>query len=176
MAGDQLDLLRFFGFHPNKDGSCGVGCLHQEWVESFLVDGIAYPTMEHFHQAAKARLFGDTDARDAVLATPYASMAKQIGSRIRGFDEHEWRRQQYDVLVAGNHAKFSTLGAPGAFLASTGSKIIVYASPADRVLGLGLPPRHHAVGIPGEWRGPNLLGFALMEVRDRLAAGGTTHV
>ncbi|WP_242625159.1 NADAR domain-containing protein [Krasilnikovia cinnamomea] len=31
-------------------------------------------------------------------------------------------------------------------------------------------PEHPDAGVPGRWRGQNLLGFALMEVRDRLRA------
>ena len=42
--------------------------------------------------------------------------------------------------------------------------------PYDRVWGIGLTANHEDATDPERWRGTNLLGFALMEVRDRLRA------
>ncbi len=41
----------------------------------------------------------------------------------------------------------------------------------DRVWGIGLAADDAAAADPERWRGPNLLGFALMEARARLRAG-----
>jgi ribA/ribD-fused uncharacterized protein len=46
--------------------------------------------------------------------------------------------------------------------------VLVEASPLDRVWGIGLAADHEAAASPSRWRGRNLLGFALMEVRERL--------
>ena len=54
------------------------------------------------------------------------------------------------------------------FLLSTADKIIVEASPVDPVWGIGLAKDHDDASLPDKWRGLNLLGFALMEVRDEL--------
>jgi len=54
-------------------------------------------------------------------------------------------------VVAGNLAKFGSNPELGAFLATTRPSVLVEASPRDRIWGIG-----------------NLLGFALMNVRDQL--------
>jgi ribA/ribD-fused uncharacterized protein len=44
----------------------------------------------------------------------------------------------------------------------------VEASPYDRIWGIGLAAEHEDVSRPSRWRGLNLLGFALMDVREQL--------
>ena len=51
---------------------------------------------------------------------------------------------------------------------STGDKIIVEASPYDSIWGIGMGAKDENIEDPTAWNGENLLGFALMEVRDLL--------
>jgi len=55
------------------------------------------------------------------------------------------------------------------FLLGTGQRVLVEASPLDRVWGIGLAADDERAQRPADWRGLNLLGFALMEARARLA-------
>jgi ribA/ribD-fused uncharacterized protein len=57
----------------------------------------------------------------------------------------------------------------GDFLVGTGQRILVEASPVDRIWGIGRSRDDPAAADPGRWRGLNLLGFVLMQVRDILA-------
>lgn len=50
----------------------------------------------------------------------------------------------------------------------TGSRVLAEASPVDRIWGTGLAADHPRSTSPEHWPGLNLLGFALMEVRQRL--------
>jgi predicted NAD-dependent protein-ADP-ribosyltransferase YbiA (DUF1768 family) len=61
--------LMFWGHQPQADGGVGKGCLSQWWPCTFTVHGIDYASAEHWMMAAKARLFGDGDARARILAT-----------------------------------------------------------------------------------------------------------
>jgi ribA/ribD-fused uncharacterized protein len=70
--------------------------------------------------------------------------------------------------VAGNLAKFGEHRDLRDFLLSTGEKVLVEASPYDRIWGIGMTATNAGVERPSAWRGLNLLGFALMEVRERL--------
>ena len=67
-----------------------------------------------------------------------------------------------------NFEKFRQNPPLGEFLLSTGNAVIVEASPVDRIWGIGLAADDERATNPLQWRGENLLGFALMEVRDRL--------
>lgn len=167
-AGEPLEMLPFWGHKPERDGSVGQGCLSQWWPAPFTVDGVRYATAEHWMMAGKARLFNDLDGLAAVLAAASPGAAKAAGRKVRGFDERRWQEARYDIVVVGNHAKFSQHPVLADVLRRTGRKVLVEASPYDRIWGIGLAPTHDDVARPTRWRGLNLLGFALMEVRDRL--------
>jgi ribA/ribD-fused uncharacterized protein len=67
-------------------------------------------------------------------------------------------------------AKFGQRAELREFLAGTGNRVLVEASPTDRVWGIGLAATDERAADPARWRGLNLLGFALMEARARLGA------
>jgi len=167
-AGAQTKFLFFWGHRPAPEGGIGTGCLSQWWPAPFTVDGVAYPTAEHWMMAGKARLFGDDQALAAVLAAGSARAAKAVGRVVCGFGEQEWAAARFDIVVAGNLAKFTQNPALARFLVSTGSTVLVEASPRDRIWGIGMSAGHRDAGRPSRWRGLNLLGFALMNVRDQL--------
>jgi ribA/ribD-fused uncharacterized protein len=87
---------------------------------------------------------------------------------VAGFDEQVWDGHRYNIVVAGNLAKFSQHLQLCTFLLGTGERVLVEASPVDQVWGIGLGRDDPAVADPARWHGPNLLGFALMQVRARL--------
>ena len=51
---------------------------------------------------------------------------------------------------------------------NTGNQVLVEASPVDTIWGIGLAQDNPAAEDPDTWKGLNLLGFALMEVREQL--------
>jgi hypothetical protein len=105
-----------------------------------------------------------------VLASGHPSQAKKAGRLVRGFDEATWERERFRIVVEGSVHKFAADGALREFLLNTGDRVLVEASPVDRVWGIGLAADDAAASDPERWKGLNLLGFALMEARDRLRA------
>lgn len=166
--GGRLKFVFFWGHQPQRDGSVGAGCLSQWWPAPFAVDGTRYPTGEHFMMERKARLFGDADVAARILAARHPGAAKALGRQVRGFDEAAWNAHRYAIVVAANTAKFGQHPALREFLLGTGDRVLVEASPLDRVWGIGLAAGDERSGRPSAWRGLNLLGFALMEVRANL--------
>lgn len=162
-AGARVKYLHFWGHRPRPDGSVSASCLSQWWPSPFTVDGVTYATAEHWMMAGKARLFGDEDALARVLAAGHPSQAKNAGRLVRGFDESVWARERFGIVVEGSVHKFAGDAELRGFLLGTGERVLVEASPVDRVWGIGL-----AAGDPERWRGANLLGFALMGARGRL--------
>ncbi|MGV9510228.1 NADAR family protein [Streptomyces tendae] len=170
-AGARIKYLCFWGHRPRPDGSIGPSCLSQWWPSPFTVDGVQYATAEHWMMAGKARLFADAEAERRVLAAAHPAGAKKAGRLVRGFDEAVWERERFRIVVEGSVHKFASDPALRAFLLGTGGRVLVEASPVDRVWGIGLAADDEAAEDPERWRGPNLLGFALMAARERLRAG-----
>ncbi|MFG2358092.1 NADAR family protein [Streptomyces sp. NPDC048521] len=171
-AGARIKYLHFWGHRPRPDGRIGASCLSQWWPSPFVVDGVAYATAEHWMMAGKARLFGDAEAERRVLAAEHPSQAKKAGRLVRGFDGAIWERERFRIVVEGSVHKFAADDDLRMFLLGTGDRVLVEASPVDRIWGIGLAADDEAASDPERWRGPNLLGFALMEARERLAGAG----
>ena len=83
-------------------------------------------------------------------------------------DEEVWNQFKYTIVLLGNWHKFNQNRDLQSFLLSTGDKVLVEASPYDTIWGIGLEENCTESQDPMLWRGQNLLGFALMEVRDEL--------
>ncbi|NUS17114.1 MAG: NADAR family protein [Streptomyces sp.] len=168
-TGAWVKYLHFWGHHPRRDGSPGPGCLSQWWPAHFTVDGVRYATAEHWMMAGKARMFGDPDAERRIMAAAEPGAAKAAGRTVRGFDEQVWARERFALVVEGSRHKFGQHPELLEFLLATAGRVLVEASPLDRVWGIGLAAEDERAGDPARWRGLNLLGFALMDARDALA-------
>ncbi|MER6128698.1 NADAR family protein [Streptomyces sp. NPDC001795] len=169
-AGARVKYLHFWGHRPRPDGQIGASCLSQWWPSPFTVDGVEYATAEHWMMASKARLFDDAEAERKALQAPNPALAKKAGRLVRGFDEAIWERERFGIVVEGSTHKFAAHADLRTFLLGTGDRVLVEASPMDRVWGIGLAADDERASDPERWRGPNLLGFALMEARERLGA------
>lgn len=109
----------------------------------------AYPTVEHAFQAAKATTWED---HQRVATSPGPWFAKKEGREITLRDD--WEQVKYDVMLECLRAKFALPHFKRALLA-TGTREIREDSPTDFVWGY----RNN---------GQNLLGKALMQVREEL--------
>jgi ribA/ribD-fused uncharacterized protein len=170
-SGLRPKYLFFWGHKPLPNGEIGKSCLSQWWPAPFSVNGVIYPTAEHFMMAEKARLFGDENVREQVLKAGSPQTAKQLGRQVKNFKEQEWIGARFQLVVTGNLAKFIQNRELAKYLFGTGDKVLVEASPVDRIWGIGLAADNEQAMNPEQWRGLNLLGFALMEVRQRLREG-----
>jgi ribA/ribD-fused uncharacterized protein len=166
--GDRVKYLPFWGHRPCPDGSLGRSCFSQWWSAPFTVDGVRYATAEHWMMAGKARLFQDPEAEAQALAAGSPAAAKKAGRLVRGFQEAVWQRERFALVVAGSVHKFGQDPALRDYLLGTGERVLVEASPLDRIWGIGLAAADARIEDPARWRGLNLLGFALMEARTRL--------
>ena len=167
-SGENVKYLPFWGHRPHPGGRPGPSCLSQWWPAPFTVGGVTYASAEHWMMAGKARLFGDAEAERAAVAANSPAAAKKAGRLVRGFDEDVWIRERFGLVVTGNVHKFGQDLSLREFLLGTGERVLVEASPRDRIWGIGLPRDDPRAADPARWRGLNLLGFALMEARTRL--------
>ena len=161
----------FWGHKPEPDSSIGRGCLSQWWPAAFTVDDHTFATAEHYMMWRKAMLFDDTEAAAAILAAPHPHRAKALGRTVRAFDQAVWEAERYGIVVTGSTAKFGQHQDLGAFLSGTGDRVLVEASPLDRVWGIGMAATDPGADDPARWRGLNLLGYALMDARTAISEG-----
>jgi ribA/ribD-fused uncharacterized protein len=167
--GFEPDFLFFWGHTPQpRQTHVGRECLSQWYPSRFVVDGIAFATAEHFMMQRKALLFADAATAARIIEAPHPGEAKALGRAVRGFDEGVWKRERLEIVVAGNLAKFSQNPMLRAFLLSTKECVLVESSPRDAIWGIGVSESDPAARLPLQWRGLNLLGFALMRVRASL--------
>lgn len=163
---EKLKFLFFWG-HTVKD-EITKSCFSQWFPFQFEENGISYKTAEHYMMAGKAKLFNDEEILEQILNAETPNEAKSLGRKVKNFDPKLWDEHKYEIVRQGNLLKFSQNEGFKDFLLSTEDKILVEASPYDKIWGIGMLETNPKAENPSEWNGENLLGFALMEVRDEL--------
>ena len=166
--GQLPPTVPFWGHTPAEDGTLTKACFSQWWASDFTFGGIRYCCMEQLMMAGKALAFEDMDTLAQIMAQDDPKVIKHLGRRISPFDEQVWNRVKHSLIVNGNYAKFTQNEELRCFLLATGDSLLVEASPYDTIWGIGLGAEHPGIQDPRQWRGHNLLGFALMEVRDEI--------
>lgn len=164
----ESKFLFFWGHQPSKDATITKTCFSQWWISPFIVDGITYKTAEHWMMAKKAELFNDNEILEKIIQVNSPAEAKKLGREVRNYDDALWLANRYEIVKQGNFYKFSQNSDLKEFLMNTKERVLVEASPVDAIWGIGMAGDHKDVLNPEKWRGLNLLGFALMEVRDEL--------
>jgi len=166
---ERVKYLLFWGHRPSNDGSVTSSCFSQWFAgHSFSEKGVVYKTAEHFMMAGKAKLFNDEENFAKIIKSNSAAEAKKIGRMVRNFDQVIWEESRCEIVIRGNYLKFIQNEGLKKYLLSTDSRVLVEASPRDRIWGIGMGKHNENAKKPENWRGKNLLGFCLMEVRDQL--------
>ena len=168
--GDHLKYLFFWGHTPPADGHINESCFSQWWMDRFTVDGTEYTCAEQFMMAEKARMFGDGEMLSMILKARHPKEMKAYGRAVKNFDQDKWDGACYEIVKRGNLAKFSQNPELWDYLKSTKRRILVEASPRDRIWGIGMGKSNPDAECPVKWRGTNFLGFSLTEDRDLLLA------
>nr|WP_244895202.1 NADAR family protein [Gilliamella apis] len=110
-------------------------CFSQWYPSRFEIDNIYYPTAEHYMMAEKARLFGDKQILSKILTANSPGLAKALGRQVKGFIPKIWDEHCFNIVINGNYAKFSQNSKLTDFILSTKQRILVEASPVDKIWG-----------------------------------------
>jgi len=166
--GASLKFLYFWGHMNKHKQEIGNFCLSQ-WFESpFTVDCVTYKTAEHWMMTQKALLFNDISTYVKIIAADRPGEVKELGRQVIGFDDQTWNSKRCEIVKTGNTHKFNQHAKLADYLLKTGDRILVEASPVDITWEIGLLQDSKDIDNIYAWRGLNLLGFILMEVRDFL--------
>ena len=133
------------------------GCFSNFSQHPFELDGLAWPTSEHYFQAMK---FAGTPHVEEIRLAPgpmdAALMGRDRNRPLRG----DWDQVKDDVMRRALRAKFTQHAALAATLVATGDARLVEETSNDYYWGVGT-----------EGTGRNMLGVLLMELRAELAGG-----
>ncbi|EMO27169.1 NADAR family protein [Leptospira noguchii] len=171
---DSAQFLFFWGHTSN--GKVNKACLSQWAKYEFNINGIQYKTAEHWMMAQKANLFQDRRIFDLIVSADNPKEAKKLGRSVSNFEPGLWKSKAYELVKIGNIHKFNQNPEILEYLLSTGESILVEASPDDNIWGIGLSEKDALEIHFSMWEGSNLLGFALMEVRDFFNTHGPFEV
>lgn len=127
----------------------------------FEYNGITFNSSEQALMYMKAITFKNDDIAQEILGTSNQKMIKELGRKVTNYDEKVWGSVRYGIMVDILKCKFEQNESLRDLLLSTGSAEIYEASPNDRIWGIGSKDVN-------DIRGQNLLGKALMEVRESL--------
>jgi ribA/ribD-fused uncharacterized protein len=116
----------------------------------------------------KATFFNDTETAELIMLTSHPKEQKQLGRRVKNFDVNEWSKVNLGFVYKGNLEKFTQNEDLKAQLLSTGNKLLVEASPYDQIWGIGMGEEERGIDNPINWKGQNLLGWAITLVKQEL--------
>lgn len=158
-------MNRIICFHnPNEEN----GYLSNWYLSHFTVDGKTFSSMEQFMMYRKAICFHDSDIAAQILETDDAARIKELGRLVSGYVDSVWSGIRQYVVYEGLLAKFSQNAELKEKLKGTGNAVLAECAVKDRIWGIGLSMKDPDRLEQTKWQGQNLLGYALMMVRDRL--------
>ena len=165
--GKKIDFLFFYG-HTNDKNEITKSSLSQWYIKDFKENNLTFNCMEKYMMYNKALLFDDKKIAEEILNNNQPKAIKELGRKVSNFKDEIWDKVKYTIILKGNYYKFSQNNDLRNFLLNTKNKVLVEASPYDKVWGIKMKYDNENIENPFFWQGENLLGFALMEVRDEI--------
>lgn len=149
------------------------GFHYQHSVFFPVIDGKSTPfscnCAEQWMMLAKAALFDDKETFDLILAEKHPKEQKELGRKIKNFDSKLWDEHKYNVVLNGNTWKFEQNYHLKTFLQQfPKDTVFAEAAPWDPVWGIGLAANDPDALDISKWRGENLLGKVITQVRNSI--------
>ena len=160
-----MNTQQIIGFHnPDEE----YGYLSNWYRSDFEKDGIRFSSMEQYMMYQKALCFRDEKVAAEILKTDYVGHIKELGRQVSNYDESRWNGKRQILVYEGLLAKFEQNEDLKAQLKSTGDAILAECAVKDRIWGISLSMKAPDRLDVKKWHGTNLLGYALMIVRERV--------
>lgn len=157
--------MKIVCFHNSNEDN---GYLSNWYLSKFTVDNVTFSSMEQYMMYKKAVCFRDKDTADRILATNDVAEIKVLGRLVADYNESYWNGVRQIVVFEGLIAKFSQNEDLKKLLKATENAILAECAVKDRIWGIGLSMKDPERFEIDKWKGQNLLGYALMMVRERL--------
>lgn len=145
------------------------GYLSNWYLSDFYVDGIQYSSIEQYMMYQKAALFNDMEIAQKILNTTDTGKIKALGRAVKNYEEILWNGMRQLIVYQGLLEKFQQNIEIKEQLLATQDHILAECAVQDKIWGIGLSMKSEKRFDLNEWKGQNLLGFALMRARTALA-------
>ena len=144
------------------------GYLSNWYLSDFTVDDVKFSSMEQYMMYRKALCFHDDDIAAQILVTSDVAQIKAFGRLVHNYDDHHWNGVRQIVIYEGLKAKFSQNPDLLKMLKDTRDALLAECAVKDRIWGIGMSMTDPDRFDRNKWNGQNLLGYALMMVRNIL--------
>lgn len=145
--------------------------IYSNWYQScyFHIEDVLFHNAEAAFMWVKALHFKDYETAQIIEESRQnPGDMKALGRQVKNFNESEWVKVRYQIMFDVCLQKFHQIELLKDDLLATGDRILVEASPYDKIWGIGLAPDNPLALNPDNWKGLNLLGRVLEDVRTRL--------
>ena len=138
------------------------------YMSDFEYEGIKFSSLEQYMMYKKAEVFGDESSAAKIRNTHDPNKVKSLGRGVKNYNDTVWNGLRQIIVYEGLYAKFSQNDELKEKLLATGEDILAEASGTDLIWGTGLSMTDENRFDMSKWKGQNLMGFSLMELRNRL--------
>lgn len=152
-------------FHKPEEEN---GYLSNWYPSEFMVNGTVFSSMEQYMMYKKAVCFHDKEIADKILAIDDVTEIKALGRLVENYNDNYWNGVRQILVFEGLLAKFSQNEDLKSQLKTTGNTLLAECSVKDKIWGIGLSMKNPDRFEIDKWKGQNLLGYALMMVREQL--------
>ena len=152
-------------YNPEEE----YGYLSNWYPSKFQYGSVLYSSMEQYMMHQKAVLFRDPETAGHILETSRPDTIKALGREVKHYEESIWNGFRQIIVYRGLMEKFGQNAELRKYLLFTENAILAECAVQDRIWGIGLSMQDESRLDLKKWRGQNLLGFTLMQVRMELA-------
>jgi ribA/ribD-fused uncharacterized protein len=158
----EEEPVLFFGADESKGEHRALSNMAEYPIE---IDGVKFPTVEHYFQAMKAKTFADEEMYEKILKAKTPKAAKALGKKVKDLIPEKWDAEKDMIMEKGVRAKFVQHPELRKQLLETGDKQIGEANARDGYWGIGSGHESDKSKFPSKWRGKNVLGKIMMKLR-----------
>lgn len=157
--------MKIICFH-NPDEQNGY--LSNWYLSDFIVDKIKFTSMEQYMMYSKAVLFNDNEIAEEILSTSDVGKIKALGRAVNNYNDIIWNGIRQIIIYEGLLEKFRQNNELKELLLATKDHVLAECAVQDKIWGIGLSMKDDARLDMNKWQGQNLLGFAIMRVRENI--------
>ena len=144
------------------------GYLSNWYISPFDLDGKHFSSVEQYIMYRKCMTFGDEISAKQVMATEDTAAQQAIGRKASGYIDSVWAGMRQMIAFRGLMAKFSQNEELRQKLLDTGEAYLIECAGSDKIWACGIRLNDEKRFDAANWTGENILGFTLMEVREKL--------